>query len=542
MTGQRFCTAFSVLLLFHAALSLPTGRRVEFSFTDAKLGRTERHLRRCKDKTFGETAVSDRRWQRLPCRANQNIRVWSRTLPILLWVADPSDRQRDTGSDVNGGEVNWKEQLVRCRARVAYDGTGFDGFQLQDPYSRQLDPLDDVKSKSPQSRRTVQGVLERALNQRFRGCCASAVGDNNRTRSGENQEGSRMDYVDGDFGLIRADSRVRDRTARGQPSLGPFYVRVTGAGRTDAGVHARGQAIHFDLPRVCFCERERTLSRIERQPADYANGSEPGVEAGGVPRYGSPLSAIETDLNRMLPSDLRIYHLQVAPAPTVETVQVVGTQRGDLREVRNKSVSSDVALGPSAIVLRPYVWNVMHHSLSKRYSYRLSLAPVMHDPLERFYRWHPDQADVILANLQVLASVLLLFEGTHDFRAFAGAIPRMEKYVGRRVDTVRTVYRARLVHENSVAGNQAGRQNYRIDFDIQGALYKQIRNMVGTAIDTCRGRLTVADVHRLLNLDEDDQDVANTRAARDLNPCKPAPPQGLTLEKVFFDIDQDPEF
>jgi tRNA pseudouridine38-40 synthase len=537
MTGQRFRAAFSVLLLFHAALSLPTGQRAEFSFTDAKLGRTERHLRRCTVETFGETAADLRR-QRLPCRANQNIRVWSRTLPIPLWVADPSDRTGDTASD-----VNWKEQLVRCRARVAYDGTGFDGFQLQDPYSRQLDPLDNVKSKSPQSRRTVQGVLERALNQRFRGCCASAVGDNNRTRNEESQDGGRMDYVDGDLGFIRADSRVRDRTTRGPPSLGPFYIRVTGAGRTDAGVHARGQAIHFDLPRVCFCERERTLRRIERQPADYANGSEPGVEAGCVPCYGSPLSAIETDLNRMLPSDLRIYHLQVAPAPTVETVQGGGTQRGDstdnLREDHSKSLSSDVTRGPSA---RPYVWNVMHHSSSKRYSYRLSLAPVMHDPLERFYRWHPDQADVILANLQVLASVLLLFEGTHDFRAFAGAIPRMEKYVGRRVDTVRTVYRARLVHENSVAGNQADRQNYRIDFDIQGALYKQIRNMVGTAIDTCRGRLTLADVHRLLNLDEDDPDVASTRAARDLNPSKPAPPQGLTLEKVFFDIDQDPEF
>ena len=65
---------------------------------------------------------------------------------------------------------------IRFRGRVAYDGTGFNGWQTQ--------------SKG----RTVQAELEEVLSRRF-----------NRR------------------------------------------VTVVGAGRTDAGVHARGQAFHFEL-------------------------------------------------------------------------------------------------------------------------------------------------------------------------------------------------------------------------------------------------------------------------------------------------------
>jgi tRNA pseudouridine38-40 synthase len=71
--------------------------------------------------------------------------------------------------------------LTRYRATVAYVGTGFRGFQLQENASGEI--------------RTVQAVLEKALH-----------------------------------GFARAP------------------VRVHAAGRTDAGVHADGQVIQFDLP------------------------------------------------------------------------------------------------------------------------------------------------------------------------------------------------------------------------------------------------------------------------------------------------------
>jgi tRNA pseudouridine38-40 synthase len=67
---------------------------------------------------------------------------------------------------------------IRYKVTLAYDGTAFAGFQVQ-PHQR-----------------TVQGVLERAVNR-----------------------------------LNKSSD----------------YVHVFGSGRTDAGVHAVGQVIHFDL-------------------------------------------------------------------------------------------------------------------------------------------------------------------------------------------------------------------------------------------------------------------------------------------------------
>ncbi|NHM33407.1 tRNA pseudouridine(38-40) synthase TruA [Neobacillus terrae] len=66
--------------------------------------------------------------------------------------------------------------MQRYKCLVSYDGTGFEGYQIQP------------------NGRTVQGELERVLNKLHKG--------------------------------------------------GP--VKVSGSGRTDAGVHAKGQVIHFD--------------------------------------------------------------------------------------------------------------------------------------------------------------------------------------------------------------------------------------------------------------------------------------------------------
>jgi tRNA pseudouridine38-40 synthase len=72
-----------------------------------------------------------------------------------------------------------------------------------------------------------------------------------------------------------------------------------------------------------------------------------------------------------------------------------------------------------------------------------------------------------------------------------------------------------------------GDGNYRIEILLKGALYKMVRNMVGTALDVCKGRLEESSMLELLHGDD---------MVRKNNKSKPAPPEGLTLENVFYDV------
>lgn len=66
-------------------------------------------------------------------------------------------------------------------------------------------------------------------------------------------------------------------------------VRVTVAGRTDAGVHARGQVTHVDLPREVW---ERVPGRSQREPGEALVGR----------------------LNAVLPDDVVVHRAMVAPS------------------------------------------------------------------------------------------------------------------------------------------------------------------------------------------------------------------------------------
>ena len=164
-----------------------------------------------------------------------------------------------------------------------------------------------------------------------------------------------------------------------------------------------------------------------------------------------------------------------------------------------------------------------------------------------------------------LQYILKLFEGTHDFRAFGGQLEQNEKkrnvkMKDRKFDTVRTVYKVELIKEeeeddelNGAADNKdffLGEEgNYRIDFLLQGALYKMVRNMVGTAMECWLGRISEDQIVTLLaqknnsiyGSEKNDDDYANNNGHNNCkfqrrdNPCKPAPPEGLTLECVYYD-------
>ncbi len=117
-------------------------------------------------------------------------------------------------------------QVVRARLDFSYDGTAFSGWAAQPGL------------------RTVQETLEAALRQVV-------------------------------------------RTANGQ-GLDEHAARVTVAGRTDAGVHARGQVAHVDIPRDAW---ERLPGRADR----------------------SETEALQTRLTGVLPVDVAIRRISVAP-------------------------------------------------------------------------------------------------------------------------------------------------------------------------------------------------------------------------------------
>ena len=319
-------------------------------------------------------------------------------------------------------------EKTRFRCRVAYDGTSFCGFQLQQRPVQRIDGDGDTKkllSRPPRKRskqqrdRTVQGALEDSLSERFQ-----------------------------------------------RP------IMILGAGRTDSGVHATGQAIHFDL-----WKNETILSK-KRTDND------------GCRHDDIFLQKLELSLNSLLPSDVRIWNLERAPIPT---------------------------LSSSSAVRLP--WHVMHNTVGKLYTYRLGLGEYM-DPMTRHNRWQCEWGHGV--DIEHLRRILKLYEGRHNFICFSGALERNERKTGIIKTTTRTVTMCRLVCEDDV------RRLYRIEIQLEGALYKMIRNMVSTAIDVSRGWL---DEQTFLDMLYRPDELNLTRAS---NQCKPAPPVGLTLEYVDY--------
>ena len=149
------------------------------------------------------------------------------------------------------------------------------------------------------------------------------------------------------------------------------------------------------------------------------------------------------------------------------------------------------------------------------------------DPIYRYQRWQiPGDGDPV--NVSLLRQTLKHFEGTHDFRAFAGSIEQTEKKSNQTVNCVRTIFESNLVDESDHYGREG---YYRIDIQLSGALYKMVRNMVGVAVDVSRGRVSEEDFLTLLH--------SGGELNRKDNRSKPAPPEGLTLEWVYYDSDDD---
>lgn len=204
-------------------------------------------------------------------------------------------------------------------------------------------------------------------------------------------------------------------------------VRVHGSGRTDAGVHARGQVFHFD--------------------ADWPHGA------------AKLLASFRTGLP--------------------PTIQVMAARRA----------SAD--------------FHARFSATGKIYHYEIRHGGHGADPFEFPFCWAmPHALDV--AAMRAAAARLV---GRHDFRSFS-ALKGEE-----RADNVRTLRRLDVMA-------RGGR--VRIAAEADGFLYKMVRSLVGALVSVGQGKLTPDEVAAIL------------RERRRTHRVKTAPPQGLSLMKVFY--------
>lgn len=234
-------------------------------------------------------------------------------------------------------------------------------------------------------------------------------------------------------------------------------LRVSAAGRTDSGVHARGQALHFDVP-----------FGIRDAPPPSAH-------------------ELQITMNALIPASVRVTHLEEAPE-----VDAIGRR-----------------------------WHARYWSTGKLYSYRLSCGGVA-DPLERRQRFHVGHRPLDLPAMEAAASHLL---GYLDCAAFANRPPGESAPIDLDPSLTR-----RLVRRIDLVDEGDGR--LRLDFHVQSALYKMVRNMAGllVRVGSPGGGLAPEDVPALV-------------ASRDRGRLpKPAPAHGLTLESVFYAVGWGGDF
>jgi tRNA pseudouridine38-40 synthase len=145
---------------------------------------------------------------------------------------------------------------------------------------------------------------------------------------------------------------------------------------------------------------------------------------------------------------------------------------------------------------------------SKTYRYTILNGPVRR-PLLRDRTFHlPRPLDVAR-----MAAAAKLFEGTHDFRAFA-------KEAARRKSCVRTIFRCDV---EATPLDDGETKEIRIEVDGSGFLYNMVRILTGTLVDVGLSRRAPESIAELL------------RDGRRVAAGFTVPPQGLCLVRVAYD-------
>jgi tRNA pseudouridine38-40 synthase len=170
-----------------------------------------------------------------------------------------------------------------------------------------------------------------------------------------------------------------------------------------------------------------------------------------------------------------------------------------LQKALNSMLPGDIAINDIQEVESDF--QARYGAKIKTYVYRILQQPYP-SPFERWYAWHIPRL-LNLENMRRSAEHLL---GSHNFASFQGSGCCAK-------NLVKTIHVIDFQQDNHILS---------IKIQGDGFLRHMVRNIVGTLVETGRGKLSPDDVKTIL-------------AARDRTQAGPtAPPQGLYLAKVEY--------
>lgn len=237
-------------------------------------------------------------------------------------------------------------------------------------------------------------------------------------------------------------------------------IRVHGSGRTDAGVHAKGQVANFKVPSSFF------LNRIS---------------------YGGGKGNLRIPVGRRLVVRSTV---RVRRKRTGMVLQFLWMRQGRLFWFGRELVKEINDRLPDAICVREA--QLVSHKFHSRYSVKrktYSYAIDLREPPSVFSRKYALSVTETL-DLSAMQTAAGKFVGTYDFSGFCSKNPGREK-AGRtkKNQNVRTIYDCRVERKQdtlliTVCGN--------------GFLYHMVRILAGTLLEAGKGTMPLEQIEQAL--------------------------------------------